>query len=292
MEFEGRLREYGSEIETVLRRYLNPEQDRPYRTVLEAMDYSLSAGGKRIRPILTLEFCRLCGGAAEDAYPFAAAIEMVHTYSLIHDDLPCMDDDDYRRGRPTNHKVYGEAMAVLAGDGLLTEAFAVALSAKIPAERVVRATAALAEAAGCSGMLGGQVIDLESENRQIPLELLETLHRQKTAALIRGAVRMGAIVGGADARQIEAADRYAEALGLAFQITDDILDVTGDAEKLGKSVHSDERAGKSTYVTALGLEKAKERAEELTACAVESLGVFSDADFLIWLSRKLLRREN
>lgn len=292
MDFEGRLKAYTSEIERVLRRYLNPEQNLPYRTVLEAMDYSLSAGGKRIRPILTLEFCRLCGGAAEDAYPFAAAIEMVHTYSLIHDDLPCMDDDDYRRGRPTNHKMYGEAMAVLAGDGLLTEAFATALSAEIPAERTVRAAAELARAAGCSGMLGGQVIDLESENRQIPLALLETLHRQKTAALIRGAVRMGAIVGGADERQLEAADCYAEALGLAFQITDDILDVTGDAEKLGKSVHSDERAGKSTYVTALGLEAAKKRAEELTARAIDSLGVFSGADFLIWLSGKLLGREN
>lgn len=296
MEFQKKLDAYISEVEEILKAYVLPDKTLPYHRVLEAMDYSLSAGGKRIRPILTLEFCQLCGGDRRDAYPFAAAIEMVHTYSLIHDDLPCMDNDDYRRGRLTNHKVYGEAIAVLAGDGLLTEAFAAALSAKertgLSAETIVSCTSALAEAAGCGGMLGGQVIDMESEHQEIPLSLLDTLHRQKTAALIRGAVKMGCLAGGASREQLAAGDRFAEALGLAFQITDDILDVTGDAEKLGKPIRSDETSGKVTYVTALGLEPAKEQATELTRTAIDSLGAFQNADFVIWLAKKLLEREN
>ena len=209
----------------------------PRGNLYDAMRYSLLAGGKRLRPVLVLEACRLCGGAVEDALPFAGAIEMVHTYSLIHDDLPCMDDDDLRRGRPTNHKVFGEANAVLAGDGLLTAAFETMLAPgqKLPPERVLGAAGILAQAAGGRGMVGGQVLDMAGEGRALGLTEVEELQRLKTGALIRAAVEMGCAVAGGAEEQREALCRYADCLGLAFQIQDDILDVVGDEATLGKA---------------------------------------------------------
>ena len=227
----------------------------PRGNLYDAMRYSLLAGGKRLRPVLLLEACRLCGGAVEDALPFAGAIEMVHTYSLIHDDLPCMDDDDLRRGRPTNHKVFGEANAVLAGDGLLTAAFETMLAPgqKLPPERVLAAAGILARAAGGRGMVGGQVLDMAGEGRALGLTEVEELQRLKTGALIRAAVEMGCAVAGGAEEQREALCRYADCLGLAFQIQDDILDVVGDEATLGKPIGSDVRSDKTTFVALKGL---------------------------------------
>ena len=227
----------------------------PRGNLYDAMRYSLLTGGKRLRPVLVLEACRLCGGAVEDALPFAGAIEMVHTYSLIHDDLPCMDDDDLRRGRPTNHKVFGEANAVLAGDGLLTAAFETMLAPgqKLPPERVLEAAGILARAAGGRGMVGGQVLDMAGEGRALGLTEVEELQRLKTGALIRAAVEMGCAVAGGAEEQREALCRYADCLGLAFQIQDDILDVVGDEATLGKPIGSDVRSDKTTFVALKGL---------------------------------------
>lgn len=263
--------------------------------VHDAMKYSLSIGGKRIRPVLVLEFCRLCGGVVEEALPFAVALEMIHTYSLIHDDLPCMDDDDMRRGMPSCHIKYGEAYALLAGDGLLTRAFGVIAESKIAQREpavAVSAIKALSELSGVNGMIGGQVIDLVNENKSAPLEVLEVLDSLKTGALIRCAAYLGALCAGADESQIKAADIYADNIGYAFQIVDDILDVVGDEEMLGKPVGSDEESGKSTYVSLLGLEKAREAAAELTDKAVGSLKIFGDeASFLKELAYSLVNRK-
>ncbi|MBQ1435762.1 MAG: polyprenyl synthetase family protein, partial [Clostridia bacterium] len=223
-----------------------------HKELYDSMIYSLTAGGKRIRPMLCLEFCRTLGGDVNAAIPFAAALEMIHTYSLIHDDLPCMDDDDLRRGKPTNHKVFGEAMALLAGDALLTKAFEYATKAadKVSADRVVKAIAVLAEAAGSDGMVGGQVIDLKSEGLKIPIEKLDTLHKMKTGAMIKASVQIGCIIAGESEGKIyDAATEYSAHIGLGFQIKDDILDVEGSTEKLGKAVGRDEKSNKSTYVT-------------------------------------------
>ena len=215
------------------------------------MRYSLLAGGKRIRPILTLEFCRVCGGDMEKALPFAAAIEMVHTYSLIHDDLPCMDNDDYRRGRLTNHKVFGEANAVLAGDALLTAAFGSLAKAELPADRICKAVALLSKRAGECGMVGGQVLDLAGEQLVLTEEEIYNVHRLKTGALISAACQLGVIAAGGTQEQLDAADRYAEALGLAFQTRDDMLDVLGDSGKMGKATGMDEN--KNTFVRLYGV---------------------------------------
>ena len=271
------------EIEKALQSYLPqllPQENDLRKTLFESMEYSLMAGGKRIRPQLVLEFCSLCGGSREQAMPFACALEMIHSYSLIHDDLPCMDDDDLRRGKPTNHKVYGEAAALLAGDALLTLAFETMLSpesiAAAGAERAARAAGELARAAGAHGMVGGQIIDLESEGKQVPLEVLEKMDEGKTGALILAACRMGCILGGASPAQMQAAEIYARSIGLAFQIQDDLLDVTGDAALLGKNTGMDSARGKSTYVSLLGVEKARETVERLTRTAVDALAVFGE----------------
>ena len=258
------------------------------------MRYSLLAGGKRLRPVLLLEACRLCGGAVEDALPFAGAIEMVHTYSLIHDDLPCMDDDDLRRGRPTNHKVFGEANAVLAGDGLLTAAFETMLAPgqKLPPERVLAAAGILARAAGGRGMVGGQVLDMAGEGRALGLTEVEELQRLKTGALIRAAVEMGCAVAGGAEEQREALCRYADCLGLAFQIQDDILDVVGDEATLGKPIGSDVRSDKTTFVALKGLADCRILVAELTDRAVEALAPFgSEAESLRGLAQSLAGRE-
>lgn len=268
-----------TELEKSLLEFL-PQQDEYIRTVIEAMRYSLTAGGKRIRPMLTLAFAKICGGSEEAALPFACAVEMIHTYSLIHDDLPCMDDDDLRRGKPTNHKVYGEAAAVLAGDGLLTLAFETVLCEKAVEQngfgKCVKAGRLLAQCAGAEGMIGGQIIDMESENRAADLHRLKVMDQKKTGALIKAACLAGCISAGANEAQLKAAEEYAQCIGLAFQIVDDILDVTSDEATLGKPIGSDQENNKTTYVTLLGLEECRKLAEELTQEAISSLEIFEE----------------
>lgn len=261
--------------------------------MLDTMAYSLSNGGKRIRPMLTLEFCRVCGGDYKSAIPFAIGLEMIHTYSLIHDDLPCMDNDDMRRGKPSSHKVYGEANALLAGDALLTLAFETVLSADVSADKKSRAALELAKAAGASGMIGGQVMDLANEEKSASLDEIKMTERLKTGALIKVAATMGCIAAGASDEQIKAAQTYCENIGLAFQIVDDILDVTSDAETLGKPIGSDSENGKSTFVSLLGLEESARYARELTAQAKAALDIFGcEGDFLSELADKLSERKS
>ena len=265
--------------------------------VAEAMAYACADGGKRIRPVLVMEFCRLCGGDPEAALPFAAALEMIHSYSLVHDDLPCMDDSPMRRGRPSTHAVYGETMALLAGDGLLNLAFETALKpcnhGTLSAHRVLGAAAALADASGIDGMVGGQVIDLQSEGEEIDLAVLEELQRGKTAALLIAACVMGARLAGADAATERAARVFGENIGLSFQIVDDVLDVTATAEALGKPVGSDSENEKNTYVSLLGLEEAKALAAQRTEAALAALDPFgADADSLRRLAYALLNRDH
>ena len=266
----------------------------PRGDLYDAMYYSLLAGGKRIRPVLLLETCRLCGGDTAQVLLFAGAVEMIHTYSLIHDDLPCMDDDDLRRGRPTNHKVYGEATAVLAGDGLLTAAFEWMLdpSVNLPPERVLEAAGILAQAAGAQGMVGGQVLDMAGEGHAMGLTEVEELQRLKTGALIRAAAEMGCVLAGGSQEQRKAVCCYAERIGLAFQIQDDILDVVGDEATLGKPVGSDAKSEKNTFVTLKGLEACRQLVEKLTAEAVDALSIFgTEGAALCWLARSLASRE-
>lgn len=256
----------------------------------EAMEYSLLAGGKRIRPILTLETCRLCGGDVEAALPFACGVEMVHTYSLIHDDLPAMDNDDLRRGRPTNHIVYGEAAAILAGDALLTAAFEQLIKAELPAERMVEAVMCLSRAAGSAGMVGGQALDMAGEGRALDREELELLQSLKTGALISAAAELGCIAAGGTTEQRSRVRAYAQALGRAFQVRDDMLDVISSQAELGKPVGSDRLNEKSTFVTALGLEGCAALVEELTRQAVGAMEGFARPEFHVWLARSLAQR--
>ena len=262
-------------VDEALDRALPPESAWP-ATIHRAVRYSLFAGGKRIRPVLVLAAGEAVGGAREDLMPLACAVEMVHTYSLVHDDLPAMDDDDLRRGKPTSHKVFGEAIAILAGDALLTRAFH--LLAEIPegwdaarVRRRVRATALLGEACGTTGLIGGQVMDLESEGRAIGAPDLECLHRAKTGALLSACVRGGAILGGAREEEQALLSRYASAIGLAFQVVDDVLDATEDAAHLGKTAGKDEAARKATYVSLHGLEQARAMAAALRQEALDAL---------------------
>lgn len=256
----------------------------------EAMEYSLLAGGKRIRPILTLETCRLCGGDVEAALPFACGVEMVHTYSLIHDDLPAMDNDDLRRGRPTNHIVYGEAAAILAGDALLTAAFEQLTKAELPAERIVEAVMCLSRAAGSAGMVEGQALDMAGEGRALSREELELLQSLKTGALISAAAELGCIAAGGTPEQRSRVRAYAQALGRAFQVRDDMLDVISSQAELGKPVGSDRLNEKSTFVTALGLEGCAALVEELTRQAVEAMEGFARPEFHVWLAKSLAQR--
>ena len=254
------------------------------------MSYSLLSGGKRIRPVLVLEICKLFGGTAEDALPFACGLEMVHTYSLIHDDLPCMNDDDFRRGKPTNHKVFGQANAVLAGDALLTTAFAVLAEASLPAERVQRGIAALANAAGPNGMVGGQVLDLLGEGNSLQEEEILAIESLKTGCMIEAAARLGAIAAGSTPEEEEAAAAYARKLGLAFQVRDDILDVMGDEGEFGKPIGSDQANQKSTFVALKGIAACEAWVQELTQEAVAFLAPFSGREFLCELAHFLARR--
>ncbi|EGT3800217.1 polyprenyl synthetase family protein [Clostridioides difficile] len=294
MEFKQCLKEKASFVEKVLKEYM-PKEDGYQKTVIEAMNYSLSAGGKRLRPILTLEACKIVGGNEDEAIPFAIAIEMIHTYSLIHDDLPALDNDDLRRGRPTNHKVYGEAMGILAGDALLNYAFEVMLAGSINKEnpeKYLKAINEIAKGAGIYGMIGGQVVDVESENKQIEKEKLDYIHMNKTAAMMVGCMRAGATIGGANSEQMEEITKYAKNIGLSFQIVDDILDIVGDEAKLGKKVGSDIENHKSTYPSLLGLDKSKEIAHNLIDEAKKSIEKLSDdVDFLKGLAEYIIDRE-
>lgn len=284
-----RFREYREYIEDYLERYYNRFDSEPQKILFDSMKYSLLAGGKRLRPIFAFEFCRLCGGNWETAAPFAGAIEMIHTYSLIHDDLPCMDNDDYRRGRLTNHKVYGEAMAVLAGDALLTDAFALASTAQLPNPAdMALAIGVLSENAGSLGMVGGQVLDILSEERECSEQEVLDIQSRKTGALVNAACVLGAIAGGAGEEQINAAAGFAGCLGLAFQIRDDMLDVIGDAVELGKAVGHD--AGKNTFVRLYGLEKCEKLVQKYTNEAIDRLRIFNDTDDIISLARSLTAR--
>lgn len=258
----------------------------------ESMEYSLMAGGKRLRPILVMAAADAVGARGTDFVQAACGIEMIHTYSLIHDDLPAMDNDDYRRGKLTNHKVYGEALAILAGDALLTQAFEVILRQQgVSAEVLLKVLQEMSIAAGPNGMVGGQVIDMLSEGRRISLEELRKMHMGKTGALFRAAIRSGAILGGATEVQLAALTTYADCFGLAFQITDDILDVVGDEAVIGKPVGSDERNEKSTYVTLTSLAEARRLAGETVQQALAALEIFGDeAKFLRDLVQMLLER--
>ena len=284
------MREYKAYIEQFLRDWYARFDGEPQKLLFDAMNYSLQAGGKRLRPVMAFEFCRMCGADWRNAAPLAAAVEMIHTYSLIHDDLPCMDNDDFRRGKPTNHKVYGEAMAVLAGDALLTDAFTVASTAPLQGRHMADAIGILSECAGSLGMVGGQVLDILSENRALTEQEVLDIQSRKTGALIRAACALGALAGGATEEQFDAACRFAAALGLAFQIRDDMLDVIGTQEEMGKGVGTD--AAKNTFVRLYGLEKCEELVAHYTAQAIDLLSIFPDAAYMTDLAHSLTSRKN
>lgn len=275
-----------------------PEVDHKSYTVYESMRYSLAAGGKRIRPILLLAACDFAGGDVKNALPYACAVEYIHTYSLIHDDLPAMDNDDLRRGIPTNHRVFGEAMAILAGDGLLTSAFEAMnkdmllyFDNETNLKRRVKASYELAKGAGCRGMVAGQAADIEAENKQCSREMLDYIHINKTGALIVAAVRAGAHLGGADKKMLEDLTDYAEVLGLAFQIGDDILDIEGTESVMGKKANVDKNKNKSTYPCCYGLEESRKRLMELTETAKEIMAPYYDeAEFFNKLAEELAVR--
>ena len=301
--FEKELSIKVKEIEAIIQKYL-PKEEGYQKTVLEAMNYSILAGGKRLRPMLMQETYRLFGGRGKEIEPFMAAIEMIHTYSLVHDDLPAMDDDEYRRGRKTTHVVYGEAFGILAGDGLLNMAFETAMKA-FPLQEdaleevnpgkmlgMARALDVLAHKAGIYGMIGGQTADIEAEgSNQITTEQLLFIHEKKTAALIQASMMVGAILAGASASEIERIEKCAYNIGIAFQIQDDILDVIGSQEELGKPIGSDEKNQKQTYVTLNGLETSMEHVESLSQEAVEIIeSIDGDSTFLKELILSLVHR--
>lgn len=282
------------EIEKIIKEYL-PKEEGYQKTIMEAMNYSILAGGKRLRPMLMLETYRLFGGTSKTIYPFMAAIEMIHTYSLVHDDLPAMDNDEYRRGRKTTHIVYGEAMGILAGDALLNYAFETAAGAfQLEPENLAvgQAMLVLARKAGIYGMIGGQVVDVESEGTVIDKEKLDFIHLHKTSALLESAMVIGAILAGANKEEQNLVEKAAGKIGLAFQIQDDILDITSTTEELGKPVGSDEKNGKNTYVAFEGLEKSKEDVKKLSESAMEDLQKLPyENPFLIELIKELIERK-
>lgn len=298
--FDTKYSEYKSMIDEYLLDFL-PKIDDKSETIKDSMIYSLEAGGKRIRPILLLATTEMIDDkfSLSDCLPYALAIEYIHTYSLIHDDLPAMDNDDLRRGKPTNHKVFGEAMAILAGDSLLNSAFEAMIKETMvdfdnleKMKRKLRATSVITSAAGCKGMLAGQVADVEAEGKRISKELMKYICMTKTGAMIEGAVLAGGYLAGANKEQIKDLSVYGQELGLAFQIRDDILDVLGDTEKIGKLVGSDEKNSKSTYVTVYGMETAKARLKETTNRAVTAVEKYGKkSEFLVALAKKLEIRE-
>lgn len=293
---ENKIKAYSELINEGLYKYFDAYHPE-YKILFDSMRYSVENGGKRVRPLLTLLFCDACGGDVKKAVPMAVAVEYIHTYSLIHDDLPCMDNDDFRRGKPSNHKVYGEAYALLAGDGLLTAAFerisTWCRAGLYDAEIAVRAIEELSRCAGSRGMIGGQVIDLQNEeNPDVTIDVLQLLDSLKTGALIEAACVMGCVVAGADDDMIDYARVFADKLGLAFQIKDDILDVTSTMEKLGKPIGSDAENGKSTYVGILGIEKCQSLVDELTEEAMTALEVFPNNIALKEYAEYLAKRDH
>lgn len=294
MDINKEIAEHTTQVEAIITKYL-PKESGYQKTVMEAMNYSFLAGGKRLRPMLMQETYRLFGGSSDIIEPFMAAIEMIHTYSLIHDDLPAMDNDDYRRGRKTTHVVYGEAMGILAGDALLNFAFETAckgLMQDVGNPAVARAVQILAQKAGIYGMLGGQVVDVESEGQPLEREKLDFIYDLKTGALIEASMLIGAVLAGASEKEQQVILQVAKDVGLAFQIQDDILDVTSSQEVLGKPVGSDEKNNKTTYVTLEGIEKAKAEVERLSDDALKLLaGLPGRNEFLEALIRLLIHRE-
>ena len=286
--------EYKERIDRALAEYFAPRGEQvPTAGLAEAMRYSLLAGGKRIRPMLVLEFCRIAGGDIEAALPVACAIEMLHTYSLIHDDLPCMDNDDLRRGRPTNHVVYGECTATLAGDALQAEAFGTILRSSLPSDRRAACAEDLANAVGLDGMCGGQYLDMIGEGKRLSETELDAINTRKTGALLIAACRMGVHAAGGSERQLEAASRYGAAIGAAFQLRDDVLDVTSTEAELGKPIGSDAQEGKNTYVSLVGLDECEHRIARLTNAAKCALSEgFSDTAFLDSLADSMAVRKN
>lgn len=296
MNFKEELKDRVDHIEAILKEYL-PKEEGWQKTVIAAMNYSVLAGGKRLRPMLMEETYRLFGGKGREIEPFMAAIEMIHTYSLVHDDLPAMDNDEYRRGRKTTHVVYGEAMAILAGDGLLNYAFETAMKSftmEGDLEKKARALSVLAQKAGIYGMIGGQTADIEAENLgdQVTTEHLMFIHAHKTSALIEAAMMTGAILAGASQEEIAQIEKAAYEIGIAFQIQDDILDVTSTLEMLGKPIGSDAKNHKTTYVTLKGLEESRKEQQELSLHAIETIrNIGYSNDFLMELVTSLITRE-
>lgn len=280
MDLNQYIKERCELVESKLKLALPAETELPF-SLHRAMRYSTFAGGKRIRPLLLLAACEAVGGEISSALQAACAMEMIHTYSLIHDDLPAMDNDDFRRGKPTNHKVFGDAVAILAGDALLTQAFSLLSSpffaANVPPDRILSVIHEIAHAAGSRGMVGGQLVDMESEGKKdLDLPTVQFIHTHKTGALIKASVKCGAILGGADERQLAAITRYGEAIGLAFQIADDILDIEGTTEEIGKDAGSDQARGKATYPAVIGLKESRRRAAELLEIALEAISSFDE----------------
>jgi len=292
--FQEKLKNKKNEVEKYLGKYV--KEDSTYKNIInEAMAYSVFAGGKRLRPILMLAANELVGGSEEEVYPFACTIELIHTYSLIHDDLPAMDNDDYRRGRLTNHKVYGEALAILSGDGLLNLAYEIMISECIKDNSInkLKATKVIANSAGIQGMIGGQVVDIISEGKNINQDTVDFINQNKTGELIKASIVAGAMIGGANNRQIKLLTEYAHYLGLAFQIRDDILDVISTTNKLGKPVKSDVKNGKNNYVSINGVEKSEEYVKQLSKKAIECLDEFQSekSKFLKEITTYLINRE-
>ncbi|MBQ5560078.1 MAG: polyprenyl synthetase family protein [Lachnospiraceae bacterium] len=295
MEFQAELKQKVGYIQEVIRKYL-PIEEGMQKTVIEAMNYSVMGGGKRIRPLLMLETYRLFNGKnQDDVEPFMAAMEFIHTYSLVHDDLPAMDDDEYRRGRKTTHVMFGEAMGILAGDALLNYSYEVVSSAVMKSSNTVlaaRAMTILSQKSGIYGMLGGQVVDVENEGQPLSKEKIEFIHELKTGALIEASMMIGAILAGCSKEQVLVVRRIGQQIGLAFQIQDDILDVVGDEQKIGKPVKSDEKNNKTTYVSLVGVEKAKREVERLSNNAIETLQRFQVRNiFLEELVKHLISRD-
>jgi geranylgeranyl diphosphate synthase type II len=297
MDLKHYLKERCKLVDEALEKLLPPGDDLPV-SLHRSMRYSVFAGGKRIRPILMLAACEAVGGDKDSAMPAACAMEMIHTYSLIHDDLPAMDDDDFRRGNPTNHKVFGEAIAILAGDALLTQAFIAmsdpALAGKVPPAALVAVINEIGRCAGSFGMVGGQVVDMESEGKSdIDLPTVQYIHTHKTGALIKASVKAGALLGGADDAELAALTSYGEVVGLAFQIADDILDIEGTTEQIGKDAGSDEARGKATYPALVGLSESKKRAGELVGMALDVLAGFDGkAEPLREIARYIVARKS
>jgi geranylgeranyl diphosphate synthase, type II len=298
-EQKSHLKAYLHEKKTIVDRALTsyfPEAKGPAADVMKAMTYSLFAGGKRLRPILCMASASVVGGVEEDVIPIACALECIHTYSLIHDDLPAMDDDDLRRGKPTNHKVFGEALALLAGDGLLTEAFSLLtsepFSGPISETVLLKVIRLIARASGHEGMVGGQVVDIQCERRDVDFPMVEYIHRHKTGALIRASVLAGALAGGGNSDQTAALGQYGDKIGLAFQISDDILDVEGDSEVMGKGSGSDDRKDKATYPALIGLQRSKEIQAGLVEEAIGTLRPFGDrAEPLRLIAQYIIERK-